>query len=63
MTKPSRIGRPPKAEADKYRTPQRGLGRMSAEDWDAITQAAARSGKTKTAWMSDVLLRAARRTR
>ncbi len=57
----ARIGRPPKASDDRYRTPVRQLGRVTDEDWAELQAAANSSGKTFTAWALGVLKRAAKR--
>lgn len=55
------LGRPSKPECEKYKTPQRQLGRVSNEDWETLKAAAAKRGETFTAWALAVLLRAAKR--
>ena len=55
------VGRPPKPESEKYKTPQRQLGRVSDEDWETLKAAAEKRGETFSAWAVSVLLRAARR--
>jgi uncharacterized protein (DUF1778 family) len=55
------MSRPPKAQGEKYKTPQRQLGRVSDEDWETLKAAAAKRGETFTAWALAVLLRAAKR--
>ena len=59
--KPPKIGRPPKRAADKYRTPARQLGRISADDWAELQAAAQAAGQTFLAWALPALLGKARR--
>ena len=54
-------GRPAKPPGEKYETPARQLGRVSDEDWQTLQGAALKSGKSFTAWVVAVLLRAAKR--
>ena len=56
-----KAGRPAKAPGEKYRTPQRQLGRVSDDDWETLKAAAKKRGETFTAWALAVLLRAAKR--
>lgn len=55
------MSRPPKLEGEKYKTPQRQLGRVSDEDWETLKAAAAKRGETFSAWALAVLKRAAKR--
>jgi hypothetical protein len=55
------MGRTPKPEGEKYKTPQRQLGRVSDEDWETLKAAAEKRGETFSAWALAVLLRAAKR--
>jgi hypothetical protein len=55
------LGRPAKPEGEKYKTPQRQLGRVSDEDWETLKSAAAKRGETFSAWALAVLKRAAKR--
>lgn len=55
------VGRPPKTKGEKYKTPQRQLGRVSDEDWETLKAAAEKRGETFSAWALAVLLRAAKR--
>lgn len=55
------VGRKPKPEGEKYKTPQRQLGRVSDEDWETLKAAAEKRGDTFSAWALAVLLRAAKR--
>ncbi len=54
-------GRPKKAEGEHERTPVRQIGRIPDAEWGRLQAAATRSGKTFTAWATEILLRAARR--
>lgn len=54
-------GRPPKPNKERYRTPQRQLGRVSDEDWKMLKAAAEKRGETFSSWALAVLLRAAKR--
>ena len=60
-SKTGRGGRPPKPPDEKYRTPARQLGGVADDDWQLLQDAAAKSGKTFTAWAVEILLRNARR--
>lgn len=53
--------RPPKPPGEKYTTPNRFVGRISAAEWAEITEAAQASGETLTAWAKAALLKAARK--
>jgi hypothetical protein len=55
------MGRTPKPDGEKYKTPQRQLGRVSDEDWDTLKAAAEKRGETFSAWALAVLKRAAKR--
>jgi hypothetical protein len=55
------VGRPQKPKNEKYRTPQRQLGRVSDEEWETLKAAAAKRGETFSAWALAVLKRAAKR--
>ena len=54
-------GRPRKAAEERYRTPQRQLGRVDDEAWETLREAAKRAGKPFSTWAVEVLLRAAKR--
>lgn len=54
-------GRTPKPVGEKYKTPQRQLGRVKDEDWDLLKAAAKKRGETFSAWALAVLKRAAKR--
>ncbi len=55
------MSRPPKPEGEKYRTPQRQLGRVSDEDWEMLKAAAEKAGVPFTQWALPILLRNAKR--
>ena len=55
------MSRPPKPPGEKYKTPQRQLGRVNDEDWETLKAAAAKRGETFSAWALAVLKRAAKR--
>lgn len=61
MTDTPRIGRPPKREKDKFRTPVMQLGRVPLETQERLRAAAKRAGKTFTAWALEILERAEKR--
>lgn len=61
MTDQPRRGRPPKPSSERYRTPQRQLGRVSDADWQDMQDAAAATGQPFSHWARGVLLRAAKR--
>lgn len=61
MEESRKRGRPKKSEGEKFETPHRKLGRMADEDWSLIEQAAKKAGKSLTSWMSEILIRAAKR--
>jgi len=54
-------GRPLKKPEEKVQAPPRMFGRVSDEDWDLVTGAAAAAGKSFTRWALDILIRAAKR--
>jgi hypothetical protein len=54
-------GPAPKHPDDRYRTPARQIGRVCAADWQIILEGVESSGMIKTAWMTKVLLREARK--
>jgi hypothetical protein len=60
MAKKRPVGRPTKPKREKYRTPQRQLGRVDDERWQTYKAAAEREGKTFTQWACHYLDRAAR---
>ncbi len=61
MTTAPKRGRPPTDRGAYNPHPPRQLGRVSAEDWQAIKAAADRAGLSFTQWAVGVLLRAAKR--
>jgi hypothetical protein len=55
------VGRPPKPEGEKFKTPQRQLGRVSEENWETLKAAAEKAGVPFTQWALAILLRNAKR--
>lgn len=55
------MARPRKPESEKFSTPPRILGRVQEDDWQLILEGVKASGKLKTQWMTETLLRAAKR--
>jgi hypothetical protein len=55
------MARPKKPEGEKFSTPPRIIGRVQEEDWQIILDGVKASGKLKTQWMTETLLRAAKR--
>jgi hypothetical protein len=64
MTKPKPKhagGRPPKPPGEKFRTPQRQLGRVDDAEWELLQSAAKAAGLPFTQWAKGILIPAARR--
>lgn len=55
------MARPKKPPDQKYRTPNRSLGRVADEEWAQLKAAAAKRGETFTAWALKILLSSAKR--
>ena len=56
-----KTGRPPKLPSERYSTPARQIGRVKESVWAVILEAIKTTGKTKTEWAVQVLLREARK--
>lgn len=55
------MARPRKPDGEKFVTPPRSIGRVLEEDWQIILEGVKASGKLKTQWMTETLIRAAKR--
>ena len=54
------MARPKKPIEDRYATPPRMIGRVSEEDWKIILDGVEASGVSKTEWMTETLIKAAK---
>lgn len=54
------VGRPEKKPKDRYKTPQRQLGRVDEERWQAYKAAASNEGMSFTQWACKHLDKAAK---
>jgi hypothetical protein len=61
MAKKRPVGRPTKPKREKYKTPQRQLGRVDEERWQSYKDAAQAEGKTFTQWACGELDKAVKR--